>query len=46
MKVYKWLHHRGLVYAVSVHGTNKKEIEREYRAQWNLEGKKICVSIW
>lgn len=46
MKIYKHLIHDGLAFAVSVYGTNKKEIEREYRKQWGLENKKIRISIW
>lgn len=46
MKIYKHLHHDGLAFAVSVYGTNKKEIERGYRRQWGLENKKISIVIW
>jgi hypothetical protein len=46
MKTYKFLIHNGLAFAVSVYGTNKKQIEKEYREQWNLQGKRLNISIW
>lgn len=46
MKTYKFLIHNGLAFAVSVNGTNKKQIEKEYREQWNLQGKRLNISIW
>ena len=46
MKIYKHLFHNGLIYAVSVYGTNKKVIEQQYREQWGLQGKHLDIEIW
>ena len=38
--------HDGLVYAATVYANSKRQAIADYRKNWNLENKRINLSIW